>query len=177
MDQEQDAEAARGRRRGITRRERGERLKESIYLIFAALAVTLSQLGHGHVEAGAALLTLFVTMLGTVLAVFTADLIAHFMVHERLTTWAELRHAIRVTFGALPSVAIPFLLLGISALTGWSVESALIASGIALAGALAAVTWAAVRKVRQTWWQGLLLLGIETVLALAVLGLQLLAHS
>ncbi|MFT4136650.1 hypothetical protein [Microbacterium sp.] len=161
----------------LTTQEHADRLKESIYLIFAALAVCLALYGHEHVSAQEALVTLAVTLAGTVLAVFTADVIAHVVAHGRLMTRAELVHAMRTSFGALPAVTLPFVFLGVSALTRWRVESALVASAVALAAALFVLAWVAVRRARLRWWERLLLLGLETALALAVIALQLLAHS
>ncbi|MFT4219471.1 MAG: hypothetical protein QM611_02980 [Microbacterium sp.] len=161
----------------LTKSERADRLKESIYLIFAALAVTLALRGHGDVEAGDALVTLAVTLAGTVLAVFTADVIAHVVVHGELMSRGELVHAMRTSFGALPAVALPFVLLGVSALTRWDVNAALLASAVALAFALVALAWVAVRRVTLRWWERLVVLGIETALAMAVIALQLLAHA
>lgn len=161
----------------LTRPDQAERLKESIYLIFAALAVTLAVGAHGHTTAGEALLTLGVTLLGTVLAVFTADIIAHFIVHEAMMTRAEFRHAFKVSFGALPAVLLPFIFLTISAITGWAVSTALLVSSIALVLALVILAQRAVRRLRLLWWQRLIVLGAEAVLALGVIGLQLLAHS
>ncbi len=157
--------------------QHADRLKESIYLSFAALAVTLALRSHGHINAGAAIATLAVTLLGTVLAVFTADIIAHLVAHERLMTRAELRHALRSTFGALGSVALPFVFLGIAAITGWDADSALLASAVALVVILVVVAQRAVRRINLRWWQRLIALGAESVLGLVVIGLQVLAHS
>ncbi len=63
---------------------------------------------------------------------FTAELISHLVVHERMVTRAEIGHALLVARGGLEAVSVPFVLLAISALTGWDVEAALKASSIAL---------------------------------------------
>lgn len=81
-----------------SRDERASQLKESLYLTFAALAVSLALTGHKEVTAAEASLTLGVTLLGTVLAVFTADVIAHLVSHERLMSIVEFRHAVRSSF-------------------------------------------------------------------------------
>ena len=161
----------------MSREEQAATLKEGIYLIFSALAVVLAIRGHGQVTAGEALITLAVTLAGTVSAVFTADVLAHVVSHGRHMTAAEFRHAVRSSFGALSAVALPFIFLGISAATGWEVTAALLASAVSLALALAAIAWAAAHRVEMRWWQRLIVLVAETVLALAVIGLQLLAHA
>ncbi|MFT3889701.1 MAG: hypothetical protein QM713_16280 [Arachnia sp.] len=164
-------------RRTASPGERADRLKESIYLVFASLAVTLAITAHGHVTAGEALSTLAVTLIGTVLAVFTADLLSHVVLHERILTRQEFRQALRTSFGALPAVSLPFIFLGVSAATGWDVSSALLASTVALAASLVLVVWRATRRVRLPRWQRFILLCVEAALALVVVGLQVLAHS
>lgn len=156
---------------------RAERLKERIYLTFAALAVVLALNAHGHVEAVDALKTLTVTVFGTLLAVFTADIVSSIVVRERMLTWAEVRHAASTSFGALPAVALPFIFIGLAALDVWYIESALHGSTIALIVALVVIGLAAVRKLTLRWWERLIALGAEAALGLAVIALQLLAHS
>ncbi|UOR01470.1 hypothetical protein MUN77_15280 [Leucobacter allii] len=165
---------------GLEAPERAERaalLKERIYLTFAALAVVLTLGSHGHVEPGDAVVTLLVTVFGTLSAVFTADLISHIVAHGRLMTAAELRHAAVTTFGALGAVALPFVFLGISALGTWPVEHALRAAAAALVASLVAIGWIAVRRIPLSWWQRLVALGAEAALGLGVIALQLLAHG
>lgn len=163
--------------RNLSTREQADQLKERIYLIFAALAVTLALSSHDEVTASEGMITLGVTLLGTVLAIFTADLIAHFLVHEQLPTRKEFAHTVRASFGALPAVALPFIFLIISAFTKWDADSALLASAIALAGSLVLLTERAVRRLKLGWWKRTIILGAEAVLALAVIGLQVLAHG
>lgn len=156
---------------------RAERLKERIYLTFAALAVTLALGSHGHVEPLAALQTLAVTVFGTLLAIFTADIVSHLVVHERMLDRTELRRALQTSFGALGAVALPFVFLILAAADVWSLEAALRGSTIALVTALVVIGFAAVRRVRLAWWQRVIALGAEALLGLAVIGLQLLAHG
>lgn len=158
------------------RRERAERLKERIYLTFAALAVVLALSTH-HAEAAEALRTLAVTVLGTLLAVFTADLVSHIVIHERIMTSQELRHALGTSFGAIGAVALPVVFLVIAAMGGWSTEAALRASAVALVLSLVVFGYLAVRRIALSWWQRLIALGAEAVLGLAVVGLQVLAHG
>ncbi|MFK0402111.1 hypothetical protein ACIQTT_07245 [Microbacterium sp. NPDC090225] len=159
------------------RAARAAHLKERIYLTFAALAVVITLSAHGHVSAGEAATTLIVTVMGTLLAVFTADLISHLVVHERLFTRSELRHALASSFGALGTVVLPFVFLGFAALDAWSTDAALRASAIALLLSLIVIGWIAVRRMPLTWLQRLIALGAEAALGLAVIGLQVLAHG
>lgn len=173
-------EARRAALAGLTPEQlalRAETLKEGIYLIFAALSVTLVLLTHAETTAPEALLTLAVTIFGTVLAVFSADLMAHLITHGRFLSQGELSHALRASFGAAPAVLMPFLLLILAALTGWEVQEALWASAASLVLALVVLAWAAARRVGLDWWRRTLLLGGEAALALLVIAVQLLAHS
>ncbi|WP_139026037.1 hypothetical protein [Gordonia neofelifaecis] len=166
-----------GTRPQPTREERAAHLKESIYLIFATLSVTLAIRMHGGVTDLAAFVTLAITLGGTVLAVFTADILAHPVVHGSLMTRHEFFRAVRTSFGALSSVTLPFIFLAIAWITDWDVDAALLASTIALTVALVLICWSAVRRVGITWQQQLGLLAIEAALAGAVIVLQVLSHA
>lgn len=159
------------------RGERAERLKERIYLTFAALAVVLALGTHGYVEAADAMGTLAVTVFGTLLAVFTADVISHLVIHERFMTAVEFRHAVAATFGALGAVVLPFAFLASAAWGWWGIDDALRWSVVALVAALVAIGFLAVRRIRLPWWARLVVLAGEALLALAVIGLQVLAHG
>jgi hypothetical protein len=160
-----------------TRRERADRLKERIYITFASLAVVLAIDSHGHAVPLDAFLTLLVTVLGTLLAIFVADVISFTVAHERTMRRSELRHAVAASFGTLSAITAPLVFLFLAVLGVWEVETALRASAIALIATLVVIGWVAVHKVELTWWQRLIALGGEAVLALGVVGLQLLAHS
>lgn len=159
------------------RRFRADHLKERIYLTFAALAVLLAINAHGHPEALDALLTLLVTVFGTLLAVFVADIISFVVAHERAMNASERRHAVSASFGTLGAVTTPVILLGLASLGIMEVETALRVSIIVLVVTLVLIGWVAVRKIPLKWWQRLIALGAEAALALGVIGLQLLAHS
>ncbi|MED6047052.1 hypothetical protein [Rothia kristinae] len=126
---------------------------------------------HGHLpEASEALLTFVITLL----AVFTAGVISTTAVTGRLPDAA--RQA-AVSFGAIDAVSLPIIFLGLGWLGVWDVAAALTGSMIALIAGLAVVARLAVRTTRLPRWQRLLLLGAESVLGLAVIGLEMLAHG
>ncbi len=157
--------------------ERASRLKERIYVTFAALAVTVTLASHTPVAASEAISTLLVTVLGTLLAVFTADVVSHLIVHQRLMTPGELRHAVAATFGALTAVALPLALLALAGVMRWDIESALHASAVVLLLALVVFGYLAARRVELAWWQRLAVLGGEALLGGVVMVLQLVAHG
>lgn len=155
---------------------RAEHLKERIYVTFTALAVVLAL--REHHESGEHVLAVFaITLAGTVLAVFIADVISHVVVHAALPRHEELRHVARVSFGALGGLVAPILFLVLGAVDVWAPERALRAATIALVAALAAIAWIAVRRVRLPWTQKLLVLSAELVLGAAVVALEVLAHG
>ncbi|MBO3662343.1 hypothetical protein [Microbacterium stercoris] len=159
------------------RQLRADRLKERIYVTFAALAVTVTLLAHGHVSALEAIITLSVTVLGTLFAVFTSDVVSHLVVHQRLLRRDELRHATATTFSAVGAVVLPLAFLGAAALGLWRTETALTAGAVALLVALVGIGYLAARRVPLVWWQRLLVLGAEAALGLIVIVLQLAAHG
>jgi hypothetical protein len=154
------------------------RLKERIYVTFTALAVVLALRSHSEgLSPAAVATTLGITVAGTLLAVFVADLVSHIAVHAHLPTAAEFRHMVSVVLGATTAVLLPFVFIGVAALGAWTVDGALRASMIALLAALGVVGWLAVRRVRLPFWQKLLVLGAEVALGAAVIALELLAHG
>jgi hypothetical protein len=159
------------------RQERADALKERIYLTFAALAVVLALNAHGPVSPARAILTLLVTVLGILLAVFVADVLSHMVVHERGMNAAELRHALRTSFGALGAVALPFVFLLFAVFGWWEIHTALTVAAWALVAALVVIGFVAIRRLRMTWWQRLVALAAEAALGLVVVGLQFLAKG
>lgn len=158
--------------------ERAELLKERIYISFTSLAVLLAMGSHSDtLEPSEALTTLLITIAGTLLAVFLADVIAGIAIHERLPTAAEIRHKMRVSFGAIGAVVLPIIFLAVSAFGGWSVQASLRAAAIALVVGLVVVTRIAIKRVKLPAWMKLLVLSATALLGVVVIGLELLAHG
>jgi hypothetical protein len=158
---------------------RAEALKERVYVTFTSLAVVLALQSHSgeHLSAGEAASTLSITVVGTLLAVFVADVVSHLAVHATVPTASELRHMAGVSFGAFGAVVLPLVFIAFAALDGWSIDAALRASTIALTVTLIAIGFLAVRRVKMAWWQRLIALGAEFVVGAAIVGLELLAHG
>lgn len=161
-----------------TAEQRVDALKERVYVTFTGLAVLLALRGHSEgLRVGEAAATLAITVVGTLLAVFVADLVSHLAVHAAFPTRAELAHMAAVSFGAFSVVVLPMVFLGLAALGRWRLEAALRASTIALVASLVVIGYLAVRRVPMAWWKRLIALGAEFALGLAVIGLELLAHG
>ena len=170
------AEADASRRPDLAAEQRADRLKERVYVTFTALAVVLALRSH-HQPAGEALTTLLVAVLGTVLAVFVADVVSHIVVHEGLPSRPAVAHMAAVSFGALGALALPFLLLGLAVADAWAAEDALRWSSYVLVASLVAIGYMAVRRARLGTWQRLVVLFAEFALGAVVIGLELLAHG
>lgn len=160
----------------LTPAENAERLKERVYITFAALAVVLALGSDGHGDAGSAARTLFVTVLGTLLAVLVADWVSHIAAHQHLPTAKELRHMVGVSLGALSAVAVPLILVTIAAFDNMPLAIALRASSIVLIVALVTVGYLAVRRVKLPLWQKVLVLLSEAGVGLLVIALEVSAH-
>ncbi len=162
-----------------TAQHRAEALKERVYVTFTALAVVLALQSPSEegLHVGEAVRTLAITVVGTVLAVFVADLVSHLAVHASTPTRTELTRMAAVSFGALGAVVLPVLFLGVAALDVWSLDTALVAATATLVLSLVLIGYLAIRRVPMTWWQRLVALGAESALGLAVVGLELLAHG
>ncbi|MBM9468163.1 hypothetical protein [Nakamurella leprariae] len=156
--------------------ERADRLKERIYITFTALAVVLALRSHAE-STGAVARTLLIAVVGTLLAVFVADVVSHIAVHAAFPRPAELRHIAGVSSSALGVLVLPMIFIGLAALDVWTLDGALRASTIALIAALAAAGWLAVRRVRLPRWQKLVVLFAEVVLGVVVVLLELWAHG
>lgn len=158
------------------RQARAGRLKERIYITFTALAVVLTLTGRTDISARTAATTLLVTVAGSALAMFLAEVLAHIVVHDRVLTRAEAGHAAATVAGALSAVVLPILLLA-SAMAGrWSVTVALRASVVVLVLWLVGVGYAAVRGLSLPLWQRMLMLLVEAGAGIGVVALELLAH-
>lgn len=166
-----------GARPEPTPQERADRLKERVYVTFAALAVVITLRSHGEVTAGTAATTLLITVGGTLLAVLLADVVSHLAVHAALPSAREARHMVAVCTGALGVLVLPMIFLGIAAGGSWEVARALQAATIALVVSLGVVARIAVRRIAVPRWQRLLVLVAVVGLGFAVVGLELLAHG
>lgn len=157
--------------------QRAEQLKERIYVTFGALAVTLALLRDAsHASAGSTAATLVVAVLGTLLAVFLADVIAHITVHAALPDGTEFRHMLRVSLGSLGVLVVPLVLVALSAIGVVPIEGALRAISFVLVGTLVLVGYLAVRRLKLPPLQRLLILVAEFALGVLVLLLESVAH-
>jgi hypothetical protein len=156
--------------------ERAERVKEWVYVTFTALAVVIALSVH-DVSASRALVTLLIGVLGTVLAVFLADMMSHLAVHGAPPDRHERRHMLRVSFGAMGVVVPPIAFLLLAYGGALETDVALRVSSYALVLTLIAIGYVAVHRVTLPLWQKLVVLFGEFALGSLVILLELLAHA
>ena len=157
-------------------RHRAERLKERVYITFTALAIVLALRLHGETAKDAAV-TFTIGVLGTLLAVFVADIVSHTAVHANLPTANELRAMAQTSLGALGALVLPLVFLGLAVADVWDVDTALQVSSFALVGSLVVIAYFGVRRVRLPRWQKAVVLMAEFTLGLLVLALEFFAHG
>jgi len=158
--------------------ERAAMLKERVYVTFTALAVMIATGSHGSAPtAGGAALSLVVTVAAVLMASLVADVIAHSAIHAALVTRAELKHLLKVVWGAAGAVFGPLALLGLSALNVLEVPLALHLGQWWLVAALAFFAFLAMRRMRLGLWRTAVLMLLLAAVGVVVILLQLLAHS
>ena len=96
--------------------------------------------------------------LGTVLAVFVADVVSHIAVHAALPAPNKVRAIAGITFGALAVLVLPSVLLGLAVAEVWKADTALRASSFALVLSLVVIAFLAVHRVQLPTGQKVLVL-------------------
>ena len=146
-------------------------------MTFTSLAVVLALASRAdELRPSSAALTLSITVVGTLLAVFVADLIAHILVHAQLPSRGELAHMIRVSSGSLGVLVLPLVFIGLAATGRWRLAGALRAGAIALTVTLVVIGYLAARRVRLPTRTGSSSCSRSSRLGVVVIALELLAH-
>ena len=153
-------------------------LKERVYATFTGLAILLAVRSHGeHFDPTSANISLIIGVVGIVLAGFVSDLIAHLVAHKKLPDARQIRHLLWVGFGALSSLVVPAIALGLASLGILDAELAARIALTALIVTLALIVLLAVRSTGLKFIQQLFALAILVLLGGAVIALELLAHG
>lgn len=155
-----------------------ERLRERVYVTFAALAVILTLQAHAHgLTAGTAAGSLTITAVGTVAAAWLAELIAHLAAQGQFPDRAKVRAMTATSRGALLTIVVPLLALAAAARGWWEVTAALRVGVGALIVSLVLIAWLGVRRTKLAWPARILALGVLAALAVGVVALKILAHG
>jgi hypothetical protein len=153
-------------------------LKERIYVTFIGLAVLLALNTHpDDTSAGAVAGSLVIAAVGAGLAGLVSDVIAHLAVHGTMPEAADLRHLVRVAFGALGTIVVPVVVLLLSVAGLVPLELALGIATWVMALTLGAVGYVAVFRSSLAWWKKLAVFVALVVFGLLAIGVQLLAHG
>ena len=169
---------SKARRQRPNAEQRATSLKERIYVTFSSLAIVLVLSTHAdETTPGGAAVTLTISVVGTLLAVFAADILSHLTVHAHVPSGVEFRQMIVVSIGSIGVVVFPLGFLLLAGLGIWSTASALQAAIFILLATLVVVGYLAVRRIALPFWQKLIVLLGEVVLGGVVITLQLVSHS
>ncbi|CAM5638215.1 hypothetical protein SAVIM338S_06202 [Streptomyces avidinii] len=109
-------------------------LKERLYATITMISVVIGLAGTGHVDAVGAAATVATASAGLWLAALVADQQAHRVVHGALARGRDLRAMLFVSSPLLLSAVGPLVLIGVSALGGMGLDTALLtAAGVNVA--------------------------------------------
>lgn len=151
--------------------------KERVYATFTGLAIVLVVSASDHPEADHAFFALVLGVVGITAAGFVSDVVSHLAVHQEFPSGAEFAVLGRIAAGALGTLLVPAILLGLAWMERMPLDASLRAAAIVYIVTLGVIGWMAVGRARLTWLQKLLALAILVALGLGVIGLQTLAHS
>jgi hypothetical protein len=159
------------------RARRASALKERIYVTFTALAVILTLRVHdAHPTTSAALRTLAVAVTSTVCAVYIADLLSHMVVHARVPGRPEHNRIVASTLGAGAAALPPLACIALSGTGVYGTSTGLLAATSITVVTLMAIGVMAVRELDVPRHHRIVILAGETLMAVVVLALGLLAH-
>lgn len=161
-----------------TASQRAASLKERVYISFTSLAVVLALRSHAdETTPAAAAATLTIVVVGSLLGIFVADLLSHLTVHATLPSGPELNSIVAVSTGSLSVLVTPLLLLAAAGLGLLSTAAALQWAIVVLVVTLFVIGYLAIRRLDLPVHHKAVIVLAEVVLSLAVIGLELLAHS
>lgn len=156
---------------------RSEALKERIYVTFTALAVTIAfEREAEHATASEAALTLLLTVFGTVLTVFAADIVAHMVRESALPSRTEIGHLAYASFGSLVVLVLPMVILALSGFEVLELKPALRGISVTLVATLIVVALVAVHRLPVKLALKVFVLSVVAALGLAVLAVELAVH-
>lgn len=158
--------------------EQASALKERVYVAFTSLAVVVAVRGNSHApEAGAAVRTLVLTVLGTVIAVFLADVTAHLVAHRQPANQDQMRRIVRRSFGGFLVAIAPIICLLGAVTAWWSADVALASATVSLLATLCVIGYIAVRRLPIPRWQKAVALAGQTCIGLVIIAVDFAAHQ
>lgn len=151
--------------------------KERVYATFTGLAIVLVVSASDHADADHAFFALVLGVVGITAAGFVSDIVSHLAVHQEFPGGAEFALLGRIAGGALGTVLVPAILVGLAWIGVLQLDTSLRIASIVYIATLGVIGWLAVGRARLSWLQKLLALTILLALGLLVIALQTLAHA
>jgi hypothetical protein len=152
-------------------------LRERVYATLVGLSTVLLLLNYAAgTSAAEAVADIGAAMGALCLAGGFADVSAHRITHGRFPRGDDLRHILSATGHVLETALLPVLSVGAAALGWLPLEAALWIAALSLVLTIAALALLATRRTSVRWPVKLLLFVGEVAIALAVVGVKLLAH-
>lgn len=130
-----------------------------------------------HPDSGVnAAITLAVTVSGSVMALFTAEVLSHLITHEQWMSKGELKIMAASSAASLTVITLPVLVLVGAALNFWSVHTALRINVLLALLTLIVSGLLATKNLQLSMLERIAVLLAEAVLGGIVIVLELLAH-
>ena len=160
------------------RNHRAAALKERVYVAFTVLAVIIALRTHGgHPSAIAALGTLAMAVVATIVAVYVADLVSSMVINERLPHRNEHRRILAGTLGAGVVALPPVACIALAVAGAYSASVGLLAAMLVILITLIGIGIVAVHNLHLRRPHKMIVLTAEAVLALGVIALELWSHT
>ncbi|SEC49185.1 hypothetical protein SAMN04489727_3949 [Amycolatopsis tolypomycina] len=152
-------------------------LRERVYATLVGLSTVVLLLSYAaETSAGEAVTDIGAAMGALCLAGGFADVSAHRITHGRFPCGDDLRHIVAAAGHVLETALLPVLSVGAAALGWLPLKTALWLAALSLVLTIAALALLATRRTAVRWPVKLLLFVVELAIALAVVGVKLLAH-
>ncbi|MEU0530195.1 hypothetical protein [Amycolatopsis tolypomycina] len=152
-------------------------LRERVYATLVGLSTVVLLLSYAaETSAGEAVTDIGAAMGALCLAGGFADVSAHRITHGRFPRGDDLRHIVAAAGHVLETALLPVLSVGAAALGWLPLKTALWLAALSLVLTIAALALLATRRTAVRWPVKLLLFVVELAIALAVVGVKLLAH-
>ena len=152
-------------------------LRERVYATLVGLSTVLLLLNYAaETSAGEAVADIAAAMGALCLAGGFADVSAHRITHGHFPRGDDLRHIVAAAGHVLETALLPVLSVGAAALGWLPLKTALWLAALSLVLTIAALALLATRRTSERWPVKLLLFVVELAIALAVVGVKLLAH-
>lgn len=152
-------------------------LRERVYATLVGLSTVLVLVSYANETSAPEAVADIASAMGALcLAGGFADVSAHRIAHGRFPHGPDLRHILKAASHVLETALLPLLSVGAAALGWLPLSTALWLAALSLVLTIAVLALLATRRTAVRWPVKLLLFVVEVAIALAVVGVKLLAH-